>query len=193
MNWNNISIHTSLFMIELEEGVPFWKSPIGFNLGLTSIELSPSLQDEKVQKVLKSFLQFGTKVWVGVEEEGPILQKIPPIFAVTWHSPVRPELVDVISAELGYTYEPYHSDYTGLGYLPSRGTFPVREYLKDGRVFERGTHIGTEIIAKDPKEVPDWVIELVENAQQHVKCSYNHHKVSPDGTVKKAYVLCNTL
>jgi hypothetical protein len=193
MKWNNFELEVGSLMVELEEGVPFWDSPIGFNLGSITIDYNPSLQDPTVSAYLKKFEKFGTKAWVGIEENVSVLTQLPPVFVASKLWFPRQEAIDTFSEVLGETYKPFNSNLSGIGYLPNRPDSPVREYTKEGKVFEGNTHIGTEFFARKTDQLPSWVIDLIADANDHVECAYSHHKISADGTVRKAYIMTKSL
>lgn len=189
MNWNNCEFEASLLMVELQEGVAFYDSPIGLPLGLTNVDASPMLQEPNVKDFIKSFEKFGTRVGLEIDNPVPLLLDRPGVFITPGDLFTRQEVLDSIEPYLTQPYTPYLPDFYTLGFFPSRPGSPVREITKDGKVYQDGNLIATEGVSNPP----EWALSLVEDAQQYCGASYNHYKVSTDGQTKKAYIYTNNL
>ena len=189
MNWNDCTFEASLLMVELEENVPFYDSAISLNLGLTNVDGSPMLQDPHVKGFIKSFEKFGSRAGVEIDNPVPLLKDLPGIFITPGNVFSREEVLDALDPYLPESYIPYIPDFYTIGFFPSRVGKPVREIAQDGKVYEKGVLIGTEGVI-DP---PQWALDLAEWSRQYCNGSYNHYKVSENGSTRKAYVTCNSL
>jgi len=183
MNWNGSEYYSDSCMIELEEGAPFWDSPIGFNLDGLSLE-SPPLQNPEVKSYLGTFKRWGNSVWIGIDKHMPVIDYLPCVFLIRGPKLSAEQALSALNEHLPVPYEPYH-DFHILGYFPGRFDTPVREILRDGSVYEGNKKIGTEFITNPP----EWAHALASKAREHRNCFLNHYKVSEDGHVKKAYVI----
>jgi hypothetical protein len=181
---NNSEYYTSLFMVELEEGVPFHESPISLNLGMTSLD-SPALADPEVNSFIKSFEKFGNRLGIEIDHPAPLVTELPGIFITPTNLFTREEVLEAINAHLPEPYTPHIPDFYTIGFFPSRPGCPIREIAQDGKVYEKGVHIATEFIRPT-----DWALEFAEKSKDHCRGWYNHHKVSADGLKKKVYIYC---
>lgn len=183
MNWNESEYYSDSCMIELEEGVPFWDSPIGFNLDGLSLE-SPSLKKPEVKAYLETFKHLGNSVWIGIDKHMPVIDYLPCVFLIKGAKLSSVQALHALNEHLEVPYEPHH-DFHILGYFPGRSGAPVREILKDGSIYEGDVKIGTEFTVNPP----EWAHALASKAREHRNCFLNHYKISEDGHVKKAYVI----
>ena len=183
MIWNDAEFYTSLFLVELEEGVPFKDSPIGLYGAFTSFE-SPALRDSKVKEFLGTFSGVRDRVGIEVDQvKGPVTT-LPGIFVFPGGGVSHDDALNAINAHLEIPYNPLHSDFRALGFFPSRDGHPIREISKEGIVFSDRVEYGQEFT----KDFPDWAIDLAEIAKEHCDARLTHYKVSDNGTKKKAYV-----
>jgi len=189
MKWNDCEFEASLLMVELEEGVAFSESAISLNLGLTNVDSSPMLQDPHVKSFIKSFTKFGSRAGIEIDNPVPLLKDLPGIFITPSDTVTRQDILDSLEAYLPESYTPFIPDFYTIGFFPSRPGSPVREIAQDGTVYEKGVVIGTEGM----RNPPDWALAAAEEARKYCNASYNHYKISEDGSKRKTYVICNTI
>jgi len=186
MNWKDCKFEVGVLMVEMEEGVPFFDSPLSFNLSLTNLDGSEMLQDPAVKNFIKSFQKFGSRLGIEIDHPVPLLTELPGIFITPGTSFTREEVLEAINAHLPEPYTPYIPDFYTLGFFPSRPGCPIREIGQDGKVYEKGVHIATEYVVPD-----DWAQSVAETSRKYCNGWYNHHKISADGLKKKVYIYCN--
>jgi hypothetical protein len=184
MIFNNSDFHTSLLMIELQEGVPFHESPISLNFGMTSLD-SPALANPEVNAFLQTFTKFGVRAGFEVDTPEEVLSEKPGVFITVGNGITQQDALDAINAHLPEPYVPHLADFHSIGFFPSRPGSPVRELSKDGKGYQNGEVVVQEGVTNPP----DWALAMVEEAKKHCKCFYNHYKTSIDGTNRKVYVL----
>jgi hypothetical protein len=183
MIWNDAEFYTSLFLVELEKGVPFENSPIGLYGAFTSFE-SPAFKNSRVKKFLETFSNVRDRIGIEVDQVNGPLTTLPGIFVFPGGRVSHGDAIDAINAHLDVPYEPLHSDFRALGFFPSRDGHPVREISKEGVVFSDKVKYGQEFTSN----FPEWAIDLAESAKDHCDARLTHYKVSENGTKKKAYV-----
>ena len=183
MIWNNAEFYTSLFLVELEKGVPFENSPIGLYGAFTSFE-SPAFKNPEIKKFLETFSRVRNRMGIEIDQVDGVVTALPGVFVFPRNEVSHKDALNTINAHLAVPYEPIHSDFRALGFFPSRDGCPVREISKEGVVFNDKVEYGQESI----KDFPDWAIELAEGAKAHCDARLTHYKVSENGTKKKAYV-----
>ena len=183
MIWNDAEFYTSLFLVELEEGVPFNDSPIGLYGSLTSFE-SPAFKTPEIREFLNTFSEVKNRIGIEIDKVDGIVTALPGIFVFPGQGVSQEDALNVVNAHLASPYEPIHSDFRTLGFFPSREGSPVREISKEGIVYSDKVEYGQEF----PKDFPEWAVELAEDAKVHCDARLTHYKVSEGGTKKKAYV-----
>lgn len=176
-------------MVELEEGVAFADSAISLNLGLTNIDASPMLSDAHVKDFVKAFTKFGSQAGIEIDKPVPLLTDLPGIFITPAAEFSREEVLNALEPFLPEAYTPYIPDFYTIGFFPSREGSPVREIAQDGKVYEKGVLIGIEGM----RNPPQWALDLAETSREFCNGSYNHYKISEDGTKRKSYIICNTI
>jgi hypothetical protein len=185
MNWKDCKLEVGILMVEMEEGVPFFDSPLSLNLSLTNLDGSEMLQDPTVKAFIKSFEKFGSRVGIEIDNPVPLLTELPGIFITPTTLFTREEVVEAISTHLPEPYTPYIPDFYTIGFFPSRPGCPIREIAQDGKVYENGVHIATEFVVPN-----EWALGLADTCKPYCNGGYNHHKISADGLRKKVYIYC---
>lgn len=183
MKWKNAEIYTSLFMVELKEGVPFLDSPLGLYGAFTSLE-SPFFGNSEVKSFLESFLPIRNRFGMEIDKVEPVLSYIPGIFICANQDVSQKEALQVINQHRDVAYVPVHEDFRVLGFFPSRPGSPIREISKEGVVYQDGKEYAREYTTI----APDWAQEVVSEAARHCDAKYNHYKITEEPFSKKAYV-----
>ena len=183
MKWNNAEIYTSFFMVELENGVRFYDSPLGLYGAFTSLE-SPFFADPEIKSYLESFLDIRYNFGMEVDVKGPVLKELPGIFISAAGSVDQAKALEVLNQHLEVPYTPVTPDFRVLGFFPSRPGSPIREIAKDGVVYQNGKEYAKEFTS----EAPPWAEELVAKAAQHCDAKYNHYKITENPFSEKAYI-----